>query len=236
MTFELKNAGPWSYFHLPELTNAGIRHGFCTGLSPWDFAKESVRREFLGAFLLKGVVVMDQEHGDTIHVIKNGERPGAGDGLILTETHVAGIIKTADCLPVIICDSVYPMASIIHAGWRGTAKGIVGKAVREMEKLGARKDTITALLGPSIGPCCYEVRDDVHAIFRDAGFPEPVFKKKKGALFFDLRAANTWVLQEEGIERAYDAGLCTFCNGSLFHSYRRGDVNTRQINFVSIDR
>ena len=234
MRFELEKTGEWSYFHFPELTSAGISHGFCTGLSPSDLLKQDTGKQFLNTFRLVNFVIMDQEHGDAIHTIRNGERPEAGDGLIMMERHVGGIIKTADCLPVIICDVAHPMASIIHAGWRGTAKGILRKAIHEMVTLGSSKDTMVALLGPCIGPCCYEVKEDLHSIFLDARFPEAVFHRYKGSLFFDLRAANAWALRQEGVEKVYDIDLCTFCNTSLFHSYRRGDVGKRQINFVSI--
>lgn len=236
MNFDLKDKGEWSYFHLPELTDVGIRHGFCAGRSPWQLLEENTRNRFLSTFHLKDLVIMDQEHGDAVHTIRDGERPYAGDGLIMMEPRVAGIIKTADCLPVIIADPAFPMASIIHAGWRGTVKGIVGKAVRQMILLGANVEKVTALLGPSIGPCCYEVGQDVHSVFINAGFPREVFREKKGSLYLDLRAANRWLLREEGVERICETDLCTFCAKALFYSYRRGDGDKRQINFVSVDR
>lgn len=177
---------------------------------------------------------MNQEHGNHIHVINNGQMPQSGDGLIILEKNVAGIIKTADCLPIILFDALHPMVSIVHAGWRGTVKRIVRKAVFSMVELGGRKKDIMALLGPSIGPCCYEVKEDVYSAFKSADFPEYVFLKRRNSLFLDLKRANAWMLQKSGINEVYDLDMCTRCNNVLFYSFRRGDAGKRQINFVSL--
>ena len=177
---------------------------------------------------------MDQEHGDEVHVVKNGERPVRGDGVILIERNVAAIIKTADCLPVIIVEPDYPLAAIVHAGWRGTAKKITQKAVKKMVMLGARREKIVALLGPSIRACCYEVGEEVRDIFRKEGFSERVFKKENNSVHLDL-AWPIWNFSTaEGIDHVYDTGLCTFCRDDMFASYRRGERSVRQINFVSL--
>jgi YfiH family protein len=234
MKFELGKIADWSFFRMPELEKSGIIHGFCTGSSPSNLLHEETQQYFLDAFSLNNLVILNQEHSDEVHVISNGQKPGSGDGLIILEKNVAGIIKTADCLPVIVCDALYPMASIIHAGWRGTVKGIVRKAVLVMEQLGSRKENMVALLGPSIGPCCYEVKDDVYSIFNKDGFPEHIFSKKNNTLFLDLKQANAWVLRKGGINKIYDFDMCTYCNNDLFHSFRRGDTGKRQISFVSL--
>jgi copper oxidase (laccase) domain-containing protein len=113
-------------------------------------------------------------------------------------------------------------------------KRITGKAVRQMKASGATRKGIIALLGPAIGPCCYEIQEDVQDIFRKEGFSEGIVHPRKDSLFLDIKGANIEVLREEGIEEIYDIGLCTYCNGKLFHSYRRGDRDLRQINFVSL--
>ncbi|OPY79483.1 MAG: Laccase domain protein YfiH [Syntrophorhabdus sp. PtaU1.Bin153] len=232
--FELTNSGDWSFFHMPELAQAGISHGFCTGASPSDLVNEDARRRFLDAFHLKDIVTMRQVHGTTVHTIRNGEKPESGDGFVLVEKGIAGIIRTADCLPVILCDPSRPLVSIVHAGWRGTAAGIVGKAVDTMERLGAAKERMIALLGPSIGPCCYEVKEDVRVAFSVERFPRHIFQEQDNSMFLNLREANAWVLRALGVNRIYDTDLCTCCEQTYFYSFRRGDKGRRQINFVSI--
>jgi hypothetical protein len=234
MPFELRHINGWSYYCLPELEEAGIVHGFFTRQSPIPPFHEGNRNNFPGAFSIRDSILMDQEHGDEIHVIKDGERPRRGDGVILVERNVAGIIKTADCLAVIVVEPDYPIAAIVHAGWRGTAQKITQKAVEKMVRLGAQRDKMTALLGPSIRSCCYEVGEDVCGIFKKEGFSEEVFKKKNGSVHLDLRQANVELLAEAGVDRIYDTGFCTCCTDGIFASYRRGERALRQINFVSL--
>jgi YfiH family protein len=234
MHFELQHLGTWSYYHVPEVTGAGIVHGFFTKASPPSVLRGDERKSFLHAFGLKDAIIMDQEHGDTCHVVENGERPKSGDGIILLEENVAGIIKTADCLPVVLCVPGLALAAIVHAGWRGTVKMIVRKTVDKMVDLGADISKMVALLGPSIGACCYEVKGDVYAVFKEQGFPENVFRKDNETLFLDLKGANRLVLEAAGVKSIYDTGLCTCCNVSRFASYRRGDRAHRQLSFVSL--
>ena len=103
-----------------------------------------------------------------------------------------------------------------------------------MIELGSKTKDIIALLGPSIGPCCYEVKEDVCMVFKEGGFPEYVFRKRKNSLFLNLKQANTWMLNRCGINEIYGLNMCTRCNDVLFHSFRRGDTGKRQINFVSL--
>ncbi len=234
MKFELKRVGEWSYHYAPEIEEKGIVHGFFTRESPPPLLEERGKEAFLKAFSLEDAIVMRQEHGDSVHVVRDGDRPVAGDGLILLKKGVAGVIKTADCLPIIIADPGYPMASIVHAGWRGTAKKITLRAVQIMADLGAVKSRMAALLGPSINACCYRVGEEVYNEFRAAGFSEAVFSRSEESLFLSLRDANRELLEREGVQEIGEIDLCTFCSASLFHSYRRGETERRQLNFVSL--
>jgi YfiH family protein len=197
MPFELRQINGWSYYFLPDLEKAGIAQGFFTKESPSHTFTEKDRAAFLEIFSLRDLIIMDQEHGDEIHVVKNGERPERGDGVILIERNIAAIIKTADCLPVIIVEPHYPMVAIVHAGWRGTVQKITQKAVEKMVMLGARRRNIIALLGPSIRACCYEVGEEVCDIFRKEGFSKGVFKRKNNVVNLDLRKANMELLAAE---------------------------------------
>lgn len=234
MKFELVQKGNWSYYRVPELEAAGIVHGFFTRASPSlePYGKDG--KTFLDAFALRRFVVMNQEHGDTIHVIRDGEKAVNGDGIIVIEKDVAGIIKTADCLPIIIVATGLPMAGIVHAGWRGTVRRISLKAVQKMVELGAEKEGLVVLMGPSISSCCYEVKEDVYSIFDNGGFSDRVFRKAGDATYLDIREANRELLFREGVTKIYDANLCTYCSDRLFASYRRGERGSRQINFVSL--
>lgn len=234
MQFKLKNVNDWSYYYVPELEQRGIKHGFFTAQSPSHTLQGDEKAEFLGAFGLNDFVILKQEHGVGVHVIQDGHRPVSGDGLIIISKGIAGIVKTADCLPIIICGMDCPVVSIVHAGWRGTAKKITKKAIDKMSELGVNRKKITAILGPSIGPCCYEVKNDVRNVFMEEGFSDDIFKRKNNTLFLDIRQANMEILNNEGIEDIYDINLCTRCSRDIFNSYRGGEKEKRQINFVSL--
>jgi polyphenol oxidase len=217
------------YYHSPSLTNAGIIHGFMTRQSDVLLRDEEVRRSFGQALSGTGFIVMDQVHGDEVHVVSAGERPGRGDGLIIGERGIVGVIKTADCLPVILYDLAVPLVAVIHAGWRGTAARITQKAIARMKRLGARIESMGALIGPGIGPCCYNVGNDVVVSFQNAGFSEGVFKERGGSLFLDLKQANREIVEQEGIVAIHDIGLCTSCRQDLFFSARRNGQAGRQV-------
>lgn len=238
MRFELVDIGGWSYYTLPELKEKGLIHGFFTrsspSLSPYQSPYQEEREAFLQYFGLKDLIILRQVHGDEVHIIRQGTRPVIGDGMILMERGIAGVINTADCLPVIIAAPKHQVASIVHAGWRGTLKRIAVKAIERMVGLGVEKEGMIAILGPSIGPCCYEVGQDMLMRFKEEGISEDGFIERAGSLFFDIREANRLLLKAQGVKWIADIGLCTFCNDHLFYSYRRGDRDKRHINFVSI--
>ena len=234
MTHQLRHNGDWSYFHIPELEEKGLLHGFFTASSPVVTIDKTKGRDFLDLFCLRDFIVLHQEHGDQVHVIRDGYRPMSGDGIVLLEKNVAGVIKTADCLPIILFEPYYPIASIVHAGWRGTLKGITKNAVNIMTGLGGTGEKIIAILGPSVNVCCYTVGEDLYTAFKEKGFSDAIFRKAGNTLFLSLRQANKEVLSKEGISVIYDLDICTLCTDGLFHSYRRGDRDKRQINFVSI--
>ncbi len=229
---ERKNG--WEYCHVPELTARGIIHGFFTRACP-SLLDDKETRVFLDMFSLERSVTLHQEHGNTIHAVGPNDRPETGDGILLYKPGIAGVIKTADCMSIVLVDLAFPMAAIIHAGWRGTLGRITTDAVTAMSERGAAPSRIIALLGPSIRGCCYTVGAEVKEAFLGEGFPENIFHDKDGATYLDLKDANTWLLTESGVHTILDTGLCTFCSEDpLFASYRRGARNERQINFVGI--
>jgi YfiH family protein len=234
MLFKLKETEKWSYFYNLGLEETGIHHGFFTGASPGNLADRREGGRFLDIFQFADLAIMHQQHGTEVHIVRDGERPASGDAIIITERNVAAIVKTADCLPVILADPSYPMAAIVHAGWRGTLKGITGKTVREMVSLGAETSRIVALLGPSIGHCCYVVGEEVCSLFKQHGFADHIFQRNGNKTTLNLKKANIDLLKREGVEEVLDLNLCTLCTGNLFHSYRRGDRDRRQVNFVSL--
>ncbi|HOV89318.1 MAG TPA: peptidoglycan editing factor PgeF [Syntrophorhabdaceae bacterium] len=234
MKYQLKKRGDWSYFYIPDLEEKGLLHGFFTALSPVITQNNDHNNIFLDTFGLKDLIVLHQEHGDKVHVIKDGYKPRAGDGIIITEKNTAGVIKTADCLPIVLFEPHYPMVAIIHAGWRGTKERITEKALKEMIGLGAKEKDVIVILGPSVNMCCYDVGEEVYGAFRLMGFSDLIFKRAEDKIFLSMRDANKEILFQHHVSVIYDINICTYCSDGLFYSYRRGHREKRQINFVSL--
>jgi YfiH family protein len=140
------------------------------------------------------------------------------DGHITAEPGLALLVFVADCVPVAL--SGPNGVAMLHCGWRGLAAGIVGWGA------GAVGAT-DAAIGPSIGPCCYEVGEEVLDAF--AGLGDGI---ASGAML-DLPEAVRRLLREAGVERVETAGLCTSCESDLFFSHRRDEGHTgRQAGLV----
>jgi YfiH family protein len=139
-----------------------------------------------------------QVHGTRVAV--DGQGIEEADGQATTARDVAAIVLVADCLPVALAgpDAV----AMVHAGWRGLAAGVLEVGV---EAVGA----VSAAIGPGIGPCCYEVGDDVRAVFGTS------------QRTLDLKAIARARLQAAGVRDVHDCGLCTSCDSERFFSHRR---------------
>lgn len=158
-----------------------------------------------------------QEHTTVVHRAHPGARGEPGDGLWTDEPGVPMLKLTADCVPIAIAraDGRAPALAVLHAGWRGLAEGIVAAGVAALG--GGR---LAAAVGPAIGPCCYEVGDEVSERF-DADLT-------RGRIL-DLWSASERALRAAGVDRVDRVDLCTRCTPELFFSHRRqGSVRGAQ--------
>ena len=152
------------------------------------------------------------------------------DALWTGETGAALGIKVADCLPVSMVDSEASVVANIHSGWRGTVQKIVRAtidAVRADSTFSAARSL--AFLGPTIRQCCFEVGEEVVDEFRRAfGEVAPFVDRSGSRPHLDVAGLTRSLLIELGVadDHIHDSGLCTRCDGSLFHSYRRGGKNS----------
>ena len=143
-----------------------------------------------------------------------------------TEEPLALAIKGADCIPLSLIDEKNHVIANVHSGWRGTVQNI---AAATLDVVPLDPKSTTAWIGPSIRVCCFEVGEevaeqfDVRYVHRDRG-PKP---------HVDAAAVVADVLRSRGIERVIDTGLCTRCEGSIFHSYRRDKRGGRNLAIVA---
>ena len=186
------------------------------------------------------VVTMKQVHGDAIVEVKDHKlkETGEADAMVTNESEIYLGILTADCVPILLIAPDHGIAAAVHAGWRGTLAGIAAKTVKSLGELyGVSCTELQAALGPSIGPCCYEVKDDVTRplLERWDEVAAASLQSKTGTSFLDLRALNAKILHEAGLPQAqiFQIGPCTSCATDDFFSYRRqGKQTGRQMSLV----
>lgn len=186
------------------------------------------------------VLTINQSHGNDALIIDkpvkdiSGLSKTSADAIITNQYGIAIGILTADCVPILLADPVKKLVSVVHAGWRGTAKRIVQKTIETMVKhFGSGKKEIVAAIGPSIGQCCYKVDEVVAKEFGDNGF----INKEDDCWRLDLKKANLGQMVNSGIleKNISVEDFCTSCRNDLFFSYRAdGKITGRQLNFVML--
>jgi polyphenol oxidase len=159
-----------------------------------------------------------QVHAATVNRAQAGERTKDGDGLWTDEPDVPMLAFSADCLPIALARvEGSPGLALLHAGRMGVLEGIVEAGVA------ALGGSIAAIVGPGIGPCCYEVGDDILAAYR-ARFGPGVIQGRN----LDLWTAAEDVLREAGVEAVERVDVCTACDDRFFSHRRDGPVTGRQ--------
>jgi len=170
---------------------------------------------------------LKQIHSDISFTAEKPGCVGEGDALVTRVLGVAVSVRTADCFPILLADPQTRAVAAVHAGWRGTATGVVRASLARMhDEFGTKPENVYAAIGPGIGPCCYEVGTEVARLF---GLPEA------GKL--DLAVENRTQLIAAGIrpDRIELVGGCTFCNPTHFFSWRRDhDPAGRMISFIRV--
>lgn len=228
-------------------TSDRLRHGFFTreggvsggiyaslncGAGSRDAAANVVenKRRAAGRFDLedRALVTLYQVHSaDVVHVTEpfapDGERPKA-DAMVTDRPGVMLGILTADCAPVLFADAERGVVGAAHAGWRGAVTGVVENTVREMERLGAARGSISAVVGPCIAQDSYQVGSEFPAPFlaQDAGNARYFLPDAEAGKFrFDLRGYVLGRLAAAGLGRIDAVARDTYAEDGLFFSYRR---------------
>ena len=165
-----------------------------------------------------------------------GEELAEADSIVTRQRGTGVGIITADCVPILICFPDSGCVCAVHAGWRGTSLRVVRNCLRAVcEKYSLRPQDAVAVIGPAIGGCCYEVRDDVASQFvsRFSGEGNWLFEKGDGKFLLDLAELNRIELCDAGVSEIETMNVCTCCRD--LPSYRRdGSGTDKMISFVGI--
>jgi YfiH family protein len=176
------------------------------------------------------VVVVDDERPQDIGRLEADALVTGRRGILLT-------VWVADCVPVLLADGRGRCAAAVHAGWRGLVGRIIPATLSVMiSGFGIGSGDVAASIGPSIGPCCYEVGEDVaERLAASCGDPS-VILRGEGRPAADLRAVARRQLLAASVDpAAIDVvEACTRCDGARLFSHRRGDVTARQCGLIGM--
>ncbi|GJQ21005.1 MAG: laccase domain protein [Bacteroidia bacterium] len=197
----------------------GLNLSFHVGDSPANV--EENRRRFLEEARIPAgcLVVAGQCHSDRVACVRAPGVVDGTDGLVTDKENLWLAVSVADCVPVFLADPQRRVVAVVHAGWRGSLGRITGKAIGILSTtFGSVPEDLFVYIGPSAGPCCYEVGREVAERF-DRG----VVGERGGKTFLDLKLENYRQVHAAGvpasnIETSPD---CTIHQSDLFHSYRR---------------
>jgi purine-nucleoside/S-methyl-5'-thioadenosine phosphorylase / adenosine deaminase len=184
-----------------------------------------------------GFARVKQVHGARVVVAAAAEAPREeADAVVTTRAGVAACVSVADCVPVLLAHPASGAVAAVHAGWRGTISRAAEAGARALAKAaGAQMEDLVAAIGPSIGPCCYQVSPDLAHRFR-AEIAPGVVRTASGAPVLDLWGANAAVLRAAGLrpDRIEVLGRCTSCERDVFFSHRRDAGRTgRQMAYIA---
>lgn len=233
--------------------NSGEDTGFIT-IPQWENIPDLVHGFGKGNTAAAGVggmeecknmipVFLRQVHSRRVHNVKRVTRSiPMGDALLTDRPGILLVVKTADCLPVLIVDKDRRAVAAVHCGWRGTAQKILQCVINAMRRdFKSRPDRLLVGMGPCIGPECYEVGPELPSEFQRRGLPASVFRPKPdrpGKFLLDLKEANLQQLRESGVQNSHIVIIeeCTRCRPDLASFRREGDKAGRMLNVIGLKK
>ena len=235
-----------------KLKRLGVKHGFSKRgdrgapfgslnvksdpLTPDDPKRtESNRRKILKAAKLdpdRAVFLRTLAHGNTVFEAHNSDSGQEIDGYDAIITNQAGLtisLSVADCVPILLYEPKKNAAAVIHAGWRSTQANVVTETLKELHRhFKVEAENLIAVIGPSICGACFEVGEEVAALFA-----ADVVHKSGSKLTVDLREANQRRLELNGVTKIEDIDLCTHENTDQLFSARKEGQTGRFLAFIA---
>jgi YfiH family protein len=159
------------------------------------------------------------------------------DALVAGKRNLLMTVWVADCVPILLAHEHGLCVAAVHAGWRGLAGGIIRTTLEIIKNnYGAPSALIRASVGPAIGPCCYEVGNDVSERIAASCGDSSVISNRNGRIFADLHSTARLQLLAAGVQASSIeiSNFCTHCRDDLFFSRRRGNITERQCGFIGM--
>lgn len=209
---------------------AGLNLGLATGDDAGDVARN---RASLRQCLPAEPLWLRQVHGTMAVDADTAEASPEADAALARRKGRVCAVLTADCLPLLLCDTEGTVVAAVHAGWRGLCSGVIEQTLRAMDR---PPQALLAYLGPAIGPEAYEVGAEVRQAFiaADAQSGAAFAPGKPGKFYADLYALARLRLARGGVGMVYGGGFCTYTESERFYSYRRDGATGRMASLIWI--
>jgi polyphenol oxidase len=210
-----------------------LNFGFNTADKPANVAENhSILHDFLNIDS-DSAAQMEQIHGAHVTVVSEGGRYPSTDGLITSKAGILLGVMVADCIPLLLCDPKKKVVGAIHCGWRPIVGGIAEQAISIFaDEFGSDPSDIAAVMGPSAGPCCYEIGGEVAERLKPSSLI-----RRDGKLYVDLRAELSGNLLDAGVSRSNIEIFsdCTICGSKLYFSHRRDGLRSgRMMGYIML--
>lgn len=239
LVINLTDGVRWLSF-LPLRARSFVLHGFLAADRKQPSAVHPERLEGILCKMTsrkKRLVTLSQTHRDRCVVVTSKDKPESsydGDAILTNRDDIFISVQVADCLPIFLINETSQVVGLVHAGWRGTILGIAQESLRKAKiNLGCQAEDFTAVLGPCIRGCCYEISEDVAILF-----DRECIKPRDGDRWsLDLICANLKQLTDCGVkqDRIFVTSECTCCNADLFFSHRREGISAgRMVGFMAL--
>lgn len=204
--------------------------------APENVVAGTTTRRAAGDLLPEGVTFLNQVHGATVvsaERLRSSPAALDADAVVAFEPGEICAVRTADCLPVLLCSADGRNIAAAHAGWRGLAAGVLENTVTAMR---CEAGDLIAWFGPAISQANFEVGEDVRSAFIGTDpAAEALFRANdRGRWQADLYGLARRRLQQCGVEAIYGGDWCTFADDERFFSYRRAAETGRMVSFVAL--
>lgn len=222
--------------------HAGYSHAPYDGFNLGDHVKDNPihvaqNRQLLSQYLPSEPVWLHQVHGT--HIVDAAQTSCVldADASFTTHNNVVCVTMTADCLPVLLCDTTGTVVSAVHAGWRGLCDGAVEASIHAVcRAANIQSNQLMAWLGPAIGPKAFEVGEEVRAQFIAIDAQAEIAFKPHGDKYLgDIYKIATQRLNNLGVTQIYGGDHCTFTEEETFFSFRRDGDTGRMATLIWLD-
>lgn len=215
-----------------QLARLGVAHGFGT--------RHGGEAPVVPGEAPHVVYQAKQVHGATVLRLDGADEPSAtraseADALVTSVPGRAVAVRTADCIPLLLYEPNRGVVAAVHAGWRGIVGGVISATLACLrDELCCRLDQVIAAIGPGIGPCHFEVGEEVASRFER--FEGVVTRLASARPHVDLARAVELSLRAHAVQQIELIGTCTYCAPELFHSFRRDGASStgRQLSFIGV--